>query len=220
MKRIVLIISLVLLVLLVCGVGWGGGSFVVLGKSEQGEDVQRPSLELAIQDGLAKAVEEAVRSKVAPQTMKKRQEALSKEFYQKAESFVLSYKLLEKIALPTGYQALLEVVVDTQGISGRLTALGFLKGRGEFSTLHTAQLIVSGIRTYQIYLQIEQLLKEDSEVQDFSLSEIEPTKFTWKVIMRGEIGGFANRFSYHDFGGLKAKVVDLHAERLEIVLSR
>ena len=219
MKKIVLVISLVLLVLFFCGVGWGGESFVVLGKSEQGEDVQRPSLELAIQDGLTKAVEEAVRSKVAPQTMKKRQEALSKEFYQKAESFVLSYKILEKTALPTGYQVLLEVVVDMQGISGRLTALGFVKGR-EFPTLHTAQLIVSGIRSYHIYLQIEQLLKEDSEVQDFSLAEIEPTKFTWKVIMKGDIGSFANRFSYHDFGGLKAKVVDLHAERLEIVLSR
>ena len=220
MKKIVLVISLVLLVLFFCGVGWGGESFVVLGKSEQGEDVQRPSLELAIQDGLTKAVEEAVRSKVAPQTMKKRQEALSKEFYQKAESFVLSYKILEKTALPTGYQALLEVVVDTQGINERLTALGFVKSKREFSTLHTAQLIVSGIRSYQIYLKIEQLLKEDSEVQDFSLSEIEPTKFTWKVIMKGEIGSFANRLSYHDLGGLKANIVDLNAELLEIVLSR
>lgn len=220
MKRIVLIISLILLVLFVCDVGWGEESFVVLGKSEQGEDVQRPSLEMAIQDGLIKAVEEAVQSKVASQTIKKRQEALSKEFYQKAESFVLSYKILEKTTLPTGYQVLLEVVVDTQGISGRLAALGFLKGRGEFPHLHTAQLIVSGIRSYQIYLQIEQLLKEDSEVDDFSLSEIEPTKFTWEITVRGEIESFANRFSYHDFGGLKAKVVDLNAERLEIVLSR
>jgi hypothetical protein len=220
MKRIVLIISLVLFVLFFSGVGWGGESFVVLGMSEQGEDVQRPSLEMAIQNGLTKAVEEAVQSKVASQIMKKRQEALSKEFYQKAESFVLSYKIQEKTTLPTGYQVLLEVVVDTQGINERLTALGFVKGRGGFSTLHTAQLIVSGIRSYQIYLQIEQLLKEDSEVQDFSLSEIEPTKFTWNVTMRGEIGSFANRFSYHDFGGLKAKIVDLNTERLEIVLSR
>ena len=220
MKRTVLVILCIFFVLSVCGVVWGEESYVVLGTSERGEDVPNPTVEMAIQDGLVRAVENAVRDRVASPVIDRRQETLSKEFYQKAESFVLSYKIVEKTTLPTGYQALLEVVVDTQGISERLTALGFVKARGESPPLHTAQLIVSGIRSYQIYLQIEQLLKEDSEVDDFSLSEIEPTKFTWKVIMKGDIGSFANRFSYHDFGGLKAKIVDLNAERLEIVLSR
>ena len=222
MKRIVLLILLVFLVLCVGGVGWGGEPFVVLGTSEKGEDLQSPTLEMAIQDGLTRAIEEAVRGMVTSQTLQKRQGILSQEFYQKAEAFVLSYKILEKTVLPneSGYQTLLEVVVDTKGIEGRLTSLGLAKNRGRYPTLRTAHVVVSGIRSYQIYLQIEQLLREDSEVQAFSLSEIEPTKFTWKVTMKGEAGRLANKLLYHDFGGLKARVVALNPNRLEVVLSR
>jgi hypothetical protein len=220
MKRIVLVILLVFLVLGVGGVGWGGEPFVVLGKSEQGEAVQSPTLEMAIQDGLTRAVEEAVRGMVASQTMQKSKRTLSQEFYQKADAFVLSYKILEKTVLPTGYQALLEVVVDTKKIEGRLASLGLAKNRGGYPTLRTAHVVVSGIRSYQIYLQIEQLLREDAGVQAFSLSEIEPTKFTWKVTMKGEIGRLANKLLYHDFGGLRGRVVALHPNRLEVVLSR
>lgn len=221
MKRIFLIILLVFLMHCVCGVGWGGEPLVVMGTSEQGEDVERPSLEMAIQDGLTRAVEEAVRGMVASQTMQKRQGILSQEFYQKAKSFILSYKILEQTVLPTGYQALLEVVVDTQAIESRLTSLGLAaKGRGGYPALRTASLVVSGIRGYPIYLQIEQLLREDPQVQAFSLSEIEPTKFTWKIIMKGETGRLANKLLYHDFGGLKARVVALNPGHVEVALSR
>lgn len=220
MKRIFMIILLVFLMLCVCGVGWGGEPVVVMGTSAQGEDVERPTLEMAIQDGLTRAVEEAVRGMVGSQGLHKRPEILSKEFYQKAESFILSYKILEQTVLPTGYQALLEVVVDTKAIESRLTSLGLAKGRGGYPALRTASLVVSGIRGYPIYLQIEQLLREDPEVQAFSLSEIEPTKFTWKIIMRGETGRLANKLLYHDFGGLKARVVALNPGRLEVALSR
>ena len=156
---------------------------------------------------------------VASQVVNKKQETLSQEFYQKAESYTLSYKILGKTVLPTGYQALLEVVVDTKGIEGRLISLGLARSRGGYPTLRTAHVVVSGIRSYKIYLQIEQLLRENAEVQTFSLSEIEPTKFTWKVCMKGEVGRLTNKLLYHDFGGLKARVVALSAERLEIALS-
>lgn len=220
MKRMFQIILLVFLMLCVCGVGWGGKSLVVMGTSEQGEDVERPSLEMAIQDGLTRAIEEAVRGMVGSQTMQKRQGILSQEFYQKEKSFILSYKILEQTVLPTGYQALLEVVVDTQAIESRLASLGLIKGRGGYPAFRTASLVVSGIRGYPIYLQIEQLLREDPEVQTFVLSEIEPTKFTWKIIMKGETGRLANKLLYHDFGGLKARVVALNPGRLEVALSR
>ena len=59
MKRLILVIPLIVVVLCVCGVAWGEESFVVLGTSERGEDIPNPSLELAIQDGLIKAVENA-----------------------------------------------------------------------------------------------------------------------------------------------------------------
>ena len=220
MKRIVFFGLLFFLMLCLYGVGWGGEPLVVMGTSEEGEVVERPSLEMAIQDGLKKAVEEAVRGIIGSQAMQKRQEILSQEFYQKAESFVLSYKLLEKTVLPTGYQALLEVFVDTKSIESRLTSLGLVKGRGGYLALHTVHVIVSGIRAYPIYLQIEQFLREDPNVQVFALSEIEPTKFTWTITMTGEIGRLANKLLYHDFDGLKARVVALNPGRLEIALSR
>jgi hypothetical protein len=219
MKRQVLVILLVLVVLCVGGAVWGGEPFVVLGKSEQGEAVQNPTFEMAIQDGLTRAVEEAVRSMVTSSSMEKSKGTLSQEFYEKADAFVLSYKILEKTALPTGYQALLEVVVDTKRIEGRLASLGLAKERGGYPTLRTVLVVVSGIRSYQIYLQIEQLLGADAEVQGFSLSEIEPTKFTWKVTMKGEAGRLANKLLYSDFGGLKARVVALNPNRLEVALS-
>jgi hypothetical protein len=220
MRRIVLVVLQVFLILCVGGAGWGGEPIVVLGTSEQGEAVQSPTLEMAIQDGLTRAIEEAVRGMVTSSTMEKSKGTLSKEFYEKADAFILSYKILEKTALPTGYQALLEVVVDTKGIEGRLISLGLAKGGGGYPTLRTAVVVVSGVRSYHIYLQIEQLFREAAEVQAFSLSEIEPTKFTWKVTMKGEAGRFANKFLYHDFGGLKARVVALNPNRLEVVLSR
>ncbi len=220
MKRILPAIVVIFFVLGVCGAGWGEEPIVVLGTSEKGEAVQSPTLEMAIQDGLTRALEETVRTMVSPQTMSKSQEILSQEFYQKAESFVLSYKILERTVLPTGYQASLEVVVDTQGIENRLISLGLVKGRGGHPTLRTARIVVSGIRSYHVYLQIEQLLGENAEVQAFSLSEIEPTKFTWKATMKGDTGKLANVFLYYDFGGLKARVVALSPERLEVVLSR
>jgi hypothetical protein len=220
MKRLLCVILLFVVVLCVCGVGWGEESFVVLGKSERGEDVPNPSIEMAIQDGLMRAVENVVRGKVVSSVMDRRQETLDKEFYQKAESFVLSYKIVEKTALPSGYQALLDVVVDTKGIESKLASLGLLKRREEGPRVRGVRLVVSGIRSYPIYLQIEQLLSEDAMVQSFSLSEIEPAKFTWEVRIQGEAGGLANKFVSHDFGEFKARVVSLSPVRAEIMLSR
>ena len=220
MKRTLLVVLLVVVVFCVCGVVWGEESFVVLGKSEHGEDVPNPSMEMAIQDGLMQAVENAVRGKVASSVMDKRQEILDKEFYQKAASFVLSYKIVEKTALPTGYQALLDVVVDIKGIERRLTSLGLLERREEGPRVRGVRLVVSGVRSYPIYLQIEQLLSANTMVQAFSLSEIEPTTFTWEVRITGEIEGMTNKILYHDFGDFKARVVSLSPVRAEIILSR
>ena len=220
MKRIVLVISCIFFVLSVCGVGWAEESRVVLGTSERGEDVPNPSLEMAIQDGLMRAVANAVQDRVASAFVNRREETLSKEFYEKAESFVLSYKIVERTVLPTGYQALLDVVVDTKGIERRLASLGLLKRRAEGPHVREVHLVVSGIRSYPIYLAIEQLLREDAAVQAFSLSEIEPTVFTWEVRIQGELGTLANKFQSHDFGAFKARVVSVNPARAEVMLSR
>lgn len=220
MKRIVLVISFIFFVLSLCGVGWGEESFVVLGTSEGGEDVPNPTLEMAIQDGLMRAVENAVRDRAASTVRDRREETLSKEFYQKAESFVLSYKIVERTVLPTGYQALLDVVVDTKGIERRLASLGLLKRRDEGPRVREVRLVVSGIRSYPIYLAIEQLLREDAAVQVFSLSEVEPTVFTWEIRIQGELGALANKLQSHDFGEFKARVVSLNPAQAEVMLSR
>lgn len=219
MKRIVTIIGVVFLVCCVCDLGWGEKPFTVVGQSEQTEAVPNPTLEMALQDGLMRAVEEVVGGMVAPQTMQRRQETLSQAFYEQPDAFILSYKILERTKLATGYQVLLECVVDTQGIEKRLTTLGLLD-RERRPRLRTVQVVVSGIRSYDVYLAIEQFLRDDTEVHDFSLSEIEPTVFTWVVTIQGEVGRLGNKFLSRDFGGLKAKVAASNAERLEIALSR
>jgi hypothetical protein len=220
MKRVFLSIQVILLVLLLCGVGWGQKSFVVVGKSEQGEAVPNPTLEMAIKDGLTKAIEAVVGGMVAPEDMKKRQETLSEEFYQKTDAFILSYIILGETPLDTGYQVSLEVVVDTKGIESRLISLGLLKDREEGLRLREVQVVVSGIKSYDTYHAVEQLLSADARVQGFSLAEITPPLFIWKVMMKGEIGKLADRFLSYDFGNLKVKVGASNPERLEIVLSR
>jgi hypothetical protein len=57
-------------------------------------------------------------------------------------------------------------------------------------------------------------------VQGFSPAEITGPIFTWRVILRGDIGRLGNKFLSRDFGGLKAMVAASNAERLEIALSR
>jgi len=220
MKRVFLSITMIFLVLLLCGVGWGQKSFVVVGKSEQGEDAQKPTLEMAIKDGLTRAIEAAVGGMVAPQDMKNRQETLSEEFYQKTDAFILGYIPLGETPLEAGYQVSLEVVVDTKGIENRLISLGLLKEREEGPRLREVQVVVSGIKGYDTYRAVEQLFSVDAEVQSFSPAEITPPMFTWKVMLKGEIGRLADRFLSYDFGGLKAKVATSNSERLEIVLSR
>jgi hypothetical protein len=220
MKRVFLIPTMIFLVLGLCDAGWGEKPLVVVGQSEQGEEVPNPSLEMAIQDGWTRAVEEVVKGMVAPRDIKERQETLSQEFYQKADAFILSYKILERTALPTGYQVLLECVVDTKGIEGRLASLGLLQEKEQGPRLREVRVVVSGIRSYQTYLQIERLLREDTEVQAVALSEIGPTVFTWEVMLKGETGRLAGRIVSSDFGGLKARVFAVGAERLEIVLSQ
>jgi hypothetical protein len=156
---------------------------------------------------------------VAPQTMQRRRETLFQAFYEQPDAFILSYKILEKTKLAAGYQVLLECVVDTQGIEKRLTALGLLD-RERRPHLRTVRVVVAGIRSYDVYLTVEQLLRADVEVHDVSLSEIEPTIFTWVVTTQGETGRLANTLLSHDYGGLKARVVALKPERLEVALSR
>lgn len=220
MKKTLLGIAVILLVLLPCGVGWGQKSFVVVGKSELGEAMQKPTLEMAIKDGLTKALEAVVGSMVAPQEIKDRQETLSEEFYQKTDAFILSYIILGETPLDTGYQVSLEVVVDSKAIESRLASLGLLKDREEGTSLREVRVVVSGIKSYETYRAVEQLLKEEAEIQGFSPSEITPPMFTWKVMMKGDIGRLANRFLSYDFGGLKAKVATSSSERLEVALSR
>jgi len=220
MKRVLLSITVIFFVLCLCGVGWGQKSFVVLGKSEQGEGAPNPTLEMAIKDGLTRAIEAVVVGMVAPQDMKNRQETLSEEFYQKTDAFILSYIILEETPLEAGYQVSLEVVVDTKGIESRLISLGLLKDRDEGPRLREVHVVVSGIKSYDTYRAVEQLLSADAEVQGFSPTEITPPLFTWKVMMKGEIGRLADRFLSYDFGGLKVKVTASNSERLEVALSR
>jgi hypothetical protein len=220
MKRVLLSITVIFLVLCLCGVGWGQKSFVVLGKSEQGEGAPNPTLEMAIKDGLTRAIEAVVVGMIAPQDMKNRQETLSEEFYRKTDAFILSYIILEETPLEAGYQVSLEVVVDTKGIESRLISLGLLKDRDEGPRLREVHVVVSGIKSYDTYRAVEQLLSADAEVQGFSPTEITPPLFTWKVMMKGEIGRLADRFLSYDFGGLKVKVTASNSERLEVALSR
>jgi hypothetical protein len=220
MKRILLGIQVILLVLLLCGTGWGQKSFVVVGKSEQGEAVPNPTLEMAIKDGLTRAIETVVAGMVAPEDMKNKQATLSEEFYQRTDAFILSYIILGETPLATGYQVSLEVVVDTKAIEGRLTALGLLKGKEEVSRLREVLVVVSGIKGYETYLAVEQLLKEDAEIQGFAPVEITAPIFTWRVMMKGDIGSLAKRFLSYDFGDLKAKVAASSSDRLEVALSR
>lgn len=219
MLKVLRTITVISLVLCVCGVGWGQKSFVVTGKSEQGGDVQNPTMEMAIKNGLAKAIEEVVKGMVTPEDMSKRQDIFSEELYKKADEYILSWKILEKTPLPTGYQALLEVVVDTKEVESKLSALGFLKDR-EGPRLREVQVVVSGIKSYQACLTMERLLSGDEDIQGFFIAEIIPTTFTWKVLMRGDMGRLIEKILSHDFGGLKARVVSSSSERLEVVLSR
>jgi hypothetical protein len=221
MKRMILIVTVIFLALVFGEWGWGEQSVSVLGKSEQSEAVPNPTLDMAIKDGLTKAVEEVVGSMVAPQDVQKKQGILSEEFYQKADAFILSYTIVEKTPLPTGgYQASLDVVVDTTGIERRLASLGLLQEKAEGQRPREVSVAVSGVTSYQSYLAIERLLKEDTAVQGFSLHEISPTLFIWKVMMKGETEGLANRLLSYDLGGLKARVVTSDPDRLEVVLSR
>jgi hypothetical protein len=220
MKRILLGIQVIVLVLLLCGIGWGQKSFVVVGKSEQGEAVPNPTLEMAIKDGLTNAIEAVVGGMVAPEDMKNKQAILSEEFYQRTDTFILSYIILGETPLDTGYQVSLEVVVDTKAIEGRLTALGLLKDKEEGTRLREVRVVVSGITGYDTYRTVEQLLMEDAEIQGFSPAEITPPIFTWRVMMKGDIKRLANRFLSRDFGGLKARVAASNSERLEVALSR
>jgi hypothetical protein len=220
MKKVLVSILVILLVLAFSGVGWGQKSFVVVGKSEQGEGEQKPTLEMAIKDGLTKAIEAVIGGMVAPEDIKSRQALLSEEFYQRADAFILSYIIVEETPLENGYQVSLEVVVDTRAIENRLTALGLLKGGEEGSRLREVRVVVSGIMNYETYLKVEQLLSTDPGVQVFTPAEITAPIFTWRVMLRGDIARLANRFVSHDFGGLRATVAASSAERLEVALSR
>jgi hypothetical protein len=220
MKRVVVSIMVIFLVLAFSGVGWGQKSFVVVGKSEQGEGEQKPTLEMAIKDGLTRAIETVIGGMVAPEDMKNRQATLSEEFYQRTDAFILSYIIVEETPLEAGYQVSLEVVVDMKAIENRLTALGLLKGGEDGSRLREVRVVVSGITSYETYLMVEQLLSTDAGVQGFSPAEVTAPIFSWRVMVRGDIGRLASRFLSQDFGGLKAKVAASSAERLEVVLSR
>lgn len=219
MKRIVLIVPLVFILFSICGLGWGEEPFVVLGKSEKGDDVSQPTLEMAVKDGLRVAVEEAVRGMITFQAMESNYEILAEGVYKKAESFVLSYKILEETVLPTGYNALLEVLIDTKAIEKSLESLGVLGKKEEGPLPREIKFVVAGVKSYRIYLQVEEFLKKDEEVQTFVLSELEPTRFTWRVVLKGETDRLANKLLHQEFGGLRAKVVALAPEELEVQLS-
>jgi hypothetical protein len=212
MKRVLIIIQVIFLVLVLSGVGWGQKSFVVVGKSEQGEGEQKPTLELAIKDGLTRAIEAVIGGMVAPADMKNRQATLSEEFYQRADAFILSYIIVEETPLEAGYQVSLEVVVDTKAIENRLTSLGLLKGGEEGSRLREVRVVVSGITSYETYLMVEQLLSTDAGVQSFSPAEIttpilSETDFIGSNAFRSRHCGRPRPGRGYPFGGLRGRAV-------------
>ena len=219
MNRILLIVPIAFCMLCVCGLGWGQDTFVVLGKSESGDDVPQPTLEMAVKDGLRMAVEEAVRGMVSFRTLEVQHETFADRVYNRAESFVLSYKILERTSLLTGYQVLLEVLVDTKGVQRKLESLGLLGEKQARPVLQEVKLVVGGINSYQVYLRVEGFLKEDAEVETFALREIEPTKFAWQLVLKGETDTLANKLLRQQFDGLKAKVITVTLEEVEVELS-
>jgi hypothetical protein len=212
------IFALVILMFCCYTIGWGQETFVVLGKIERGESDVHPTLEMAVKEGLKEAVEEAVWRMIPLNTMNEKYTLLTENVFNRARSFILSYKILEETSLTTGYQVLLEVVVDTNGIKKRLESLGLFQKGDERPLLRVVKLVLAGIKTYDVYQKVEEFLRDNSEVQTFALSEIEPTKFTWKLSIKGEIGDLANQLLHQKFDGLMVKVVKSTAEELEVEL--
>jgi len=216
-RKVVVALSVVMFCF--CNVGWGEETFVVLGKIEKGERDEHPTLEMAVKDGLKEAVEEAVWRMIPLTTMNKKYTILAENFFNRAQSFILSYKILEETSLTTGYQVLLEVVVDTSGIKKRLESLGLLQKGDERPLLRVVKLVLAGIETYTVYQKVEGFLRDNPEVQTFILCEIEPTKFTWELFIKGEIGDLADQLLHQEFDGLKVKVVTVTPEELEAELT-
>ena len=219
MKRTLMIIPLMFLVFNTFNLGWAQETFVVLGKSEKAEDLPPPTIEIAVRDGLKRAVEEAVRGMVTFQTLEEQHETLAEGLYNKPESFVLSYKILEEATLPSGYQVLLEVLVDTKGVKRKLESLGLLEQEEVRPFLREVKFIVAGVKSYGVFLEVEKFLKKEAEVQSFTIAEIEPNKFTWKLTIKGGTDRLAGKLLRHDFGVLKVKVVTLTPEELGVELS-
>jgi len=219
MKRSVLLVCSICMMLCFGPMAWCQERFVVVGSSERGDQLPNATLEMAIKDGLRKAIQEAIGEVVALELLGEQERRVLQEVHNRAESFVLSYRVVEEAVLPTGYQVLLEVLVDTRGIKRNLESLGILRTAQVSTPPRTVRLVVNGLRSHQVYLNIDGFLREAVEgVEDVILAEIEPTRFTWRLAFTGKTDELADRFLHGDFSGHVITVKTVTSELLEIDL--
>lgn len=192
-------------------------AFVVLGKSEG----ERPNLEEALKDGLRKGIEAALEEMIPPEHLKELGGELEAEIYEKVDSFIVSYSIVEAGEVEGAYQVSLQVVVDTRALSERLSALGLKPGgKGEAEGEREVEVVVSGIYDYDTYKGVEEVLAQISGVDGFVPSEITPPIFTWRVQVKGEVERLAEALCALEVAGVKGKVKKVHAQRVEVVFGK
>jgi hypothetical protein len=161
---------------------WGQETFLVLGASQVGDSQTVPTLEMAIQDALRKAIRDRVRELISPQMEALHHDVLEEELYSRADRYILSYRVLEKDAQAEGYLALLEIVMDTQAVRAELETLGVLTREHGMSPVQQITVVVTGVDTYATYRAIESALAGNDDVErQVTIAELEPMQMTWNV---------------------------------------
>jgi len=98
-----------------------------------------------------------------------------------APNFIRSYRIVEKRDLPQ------ERVLRIRAFVLKDDLFRFLKGKGLLSEPQRYLLLIEGLKEYEDYLRVSNLLKSSKDVINFSLKEASKEAFMWEVFIREDL---------------------------------
>jgi len=220
MRRCTIITGLVLV--LVAGLALsspGMDTYHALGMSEETEAGPPPSIEMAIRDGFAKALQDCVRGLLGFSFPDDDDKAPLEQIYRQPQRFIPSYRVLQETTLGTGYMVLLEVTVDTDMVRVHLRQVGLLADIPSIAEPRKLRVVVRGMKGYKAYRDVETLLGDEREGgKEVTIAEMEPGRFVWNVATSEDPAHLADRFQRGDVGGHRVLRVTKTDAMLEIEL--
>ncbi len=178
--------------------------------------------EEAVNDALAKAVEQALPTVVSWETIAQNYQLLSEQVFSYASQYIQNYRIVSEKVIGNFYQVSIEATVSEENLKEHLFMLGLMEeeGAGIMETV-TFEMTISGIDSYRSFIDFREMIASRIEgVKSVQEKGFGSGVAYLEVTVRGSIRELADRLTLMDYGDFTVDILEITDKSLKVQLRR